>query len=51
VRGVGAVSLEDPRGNLTGDPWFSDGLRAVMWVSSAPVSISEIELMNLGARP
>ncbi len=51
VRGVGAASLDDPRGNLTGDPWFSDGLRAVMWVSSTPVSISEIELMDLGARP
>jgi hypothetical protein len=51
VRGVGAVTFDNPRGNLTGDPWFSDGLRAVMWVSGEPVSISEIELRDLGARP
>ncbi len=30
VGGVGFVSPEEPRGNLTGDPWFTDGNRAVM---------------------
>ena len=51
VGGVGSASFEQPRGNLTGDPYFTDGLRAVMWVSQAPVSISELELKNLGERP
>jgi hypothetical protein len=51
VGGVGAASFDEPRGNLTGDPYFTDGLRAVMWVSSTPVSIGEIELKDLGSRP
>jgi len=51
VRGVGSARFEQPRENLTGDPYFTDGLRAVMWASSSPVSISELELIDLGARP
>jgi hypothetical protein len=51
VRGVGPATFEQPRGNLTGDPYFTDGLRAVMWVSQKPVSISELELKDLGRRP
>ena len=43
VGGVGFVSLHEPRGNLTGDPWFTDGNRAVMLLSSEPVSVIEIE--------
>ena len=43
VKGVGAAPLAKPRGNLTGDPYFTDGLRAVMWVSSDPVSLEESE--------
>jgi len=33
VKGVGAASIDQPRGNLTGDPYFTDGYRAVLWVS------------------
>lgn len=44
--GVGEVSQDDPRGNLTGDPWFTDGLRLVLWLSSEPVAISELETLN-----
>ena len=51
VAGVGAASYESPRGNLTGDPYFTDGLRAVMWISGAPVSLDNIELIDLGANP
>jgi len=46
VGGVGFVSLEEPRGNLTGDPWFTDGNRAVMLLSSEPVSVVEIEWLD-----
>lgn len=42
-KGVGFVSPEEPRGNLTGDPWFTDGYRAVMRLSSEPISVIEIE--------
>lgn len=37
VRGVGQATPERPRTNLTGDPYFTDGLRLVVWVSSDPV--------------
>ena len=43
VDGVGAVPIEAPRHNLTGDPYFTDGLRVVLWVSSTPVDIADIE--------
>lgn len=45
MKGVGVVSAEDPRGNLTGDPWFTDGYRLVLWVTRDPRSIAEIEVL------
>ncbi|MFW2406083.1 MAG: LssY C-terminal domain-containing protein, partial [Gammaproteobacteria bacterium] len=48
VRGVGAAPFDEPRGNLTGDPYFTDGRRAVMWVSGSTVGIDEIEIAYLG---
>jgi hypothetical protein len=46
VGGVGEVPLNQPKGNLTGDPWFTDGYRLVLWVSSEPVPISEIQFLD-----
>ena len=46
VGGVGEVPMEQPRGNLTGDPWFTDGYRLVLWVTSEPVPISELQVLN-----
>ena len=43
VGGVGFVSPKEPRGNLTGDPWFTDGNRALMLLSDDPVSKTDIE--------
>jgi hypothetical protein len=43
VGGVGFVSPQEPRGNLTGDPWFTDGNRAVMLLTSTPTSVIEID--------
>ena len=45
VGGVGEVSYTQPKGNLTGDPWFSDGYRLVLWVSSIPVDIDDLEFV------
>jgi len=42
VGGVGFVSPDAPRGNLTGDPWFTDGNRAVMQLTSTPTDVIEI---------
>jgi hypothetical protein len=46
VKGVGEVSIDNPEGNLTGDPWFSDGYRIVLWVTSEPVPIDDLELLE-----
>ncbi|MBT8058010.1 MAG: LssY C-terminal domain-containing protein [Gammaproteobacteria bacterium] len=46
VGGVGEVSMDAPKGNLTGDPWFSDGYRLVLWVTSEPVALDEIDVLN-----
>ena len=46
VGGVGEVPIDRPQGNLTGDPWFSDGYRIVLWVGSDPVPIDEIEFLE-----
>lgn len=42
VKGVGAAAYEQPRGNLTGDPYFTDGYRAVLWVSGTPMAFSDV---------
>jgi hypothetical protein len=42
VKGVGAVPYEEPRRNLTGDPYYTDGLRAVIELSSEPVRPGEV---------
>jgi hypothetical protein len=46
VKGVGAAPIESPRQNLTGDPYFTDGLRAVLWVSSQPVAFEKLEFVE-----
>jgi hypothetical protein len=46
VKGVGSAPISEPRGNLTGDPYFTDGLRAVMWLSSAPVAMEAVEFVE-----
>ncbi len=46
ARGVGKVDQDAPRGNLTGDPWFTDGLRLVLWLSSQPVAIADLEYLD-----
>jgi LssY C-terminus len=43
ARGVGAATPESPRVNYTGDPYWTDGLRLVMWLSAEPVSYHNVE--------
>lgn len=42
VKGVGTATYSEPRDNLTGDPYFTDGNRAVLWVSSKPIAFSNV---------
>ena len=51
VKGVGAAPYEEPRGNLTGDPYFTDGLRAILWVSGKPQAFSDVGWIDWEAPP
>jgi hypothetical protein len=43
VKGVGAATRSKPRYNLTGDPYFTNGYRAVLVFDRRPHSFVEIE--------
>jgi hypothetical protein len=51
ARGVGEVTREAPRQNLTGDPWFSDGLRLVVFVAAEPRGAADFETLEWDAVP
>ena len=51
VKGVGTASYSEPRGNLTGDPYFTDGLRVVLWVSSKPIAFTDVGLNDWEVPP
>jgi hypothetical protein len=46
VKGVGRATIDEPRRNLTGDPYFTDGLRAVIQVSSDPIDFDDVIFLN-----
>jgi hypothetical protein len=39
-------SLDAPGKNLTDDPFFTDGLRAVMFLSERPVDYEDLRLLE-----
>lgn len=41
--GVGEISMDEPRGNLTGDIFFTDGRRAVMLLSADRVMWNDLD--------
>jgi LssY C-terminus len=43
VDGVGAAPASAPRTNLTGDPYYTDGLRAVVFLSDQTMQLGDIE--------
>jgi hypothetical protein len=51
VEGVGAAPISEPRQNLTGDPYFSNGHRAVLWVSSEPIEFDDVEFAGWATPP
>jgi len=46
VKGVGAAPRSAPRQNLTGDPYFTDGLRLIMFFDKRPTTLGEIEMLD-----
>ena len=43
VKGAGLATITKPRKSLNDDDYFTDGHRLVMWVSSEPVSFSDVQ--------
>jgi hypothetical protein len=46
VKGVGAVGKNAPRMNLVGDPFYTDGLRAVLFFEERPFKLSDIDFLD-----
>ena len=43
VDGVGSAAINQPRQNLMGDPYYTDGLRVVMWIPSGTLDMEDID--------
>jgi hypothetical protein len=46
VKGVGRATPSRPRENLTGDPYFTDGLRTVLFIEQGPISMNQIQAID-----
>jgi len=46
VKGVGRATPSRPRENLTGDPYFTDGLRVVLFIEQGPISMNQIQAID-----
>ncbi|MDB4442229.1 LssY C-terminal domain-containing protein [bacterium] len=46
VKGVGIVNKKAPRMNLVGDPFYTDGFRAVLFFEPRPYTLSDIEMLE-----
>ncbi len=51
VNGVGAAKPSKPRKNLTGDPYYTDGLRAVLFFAPGPISLEQIRTIDAWVQP
>ena len=51
VGGVGVHPREAPGRNLTGDPWWTDGGRAVLFLSEEAVPADEVRLLDWNVPP
>ena len=46
VKGADPAPVTQPHRNLTGDPYFTDGLRAVLLFERRPLALSEVEVFE-----
>jgi len=46
AKGIEPAPESRPHRNLTGDPFFTDGLRAVLVFERRPVSLDEVEVFE-----
>jgi len=45
-KGVGAAGEDAPRTNLVADPYYTDGLRAVMFFEPRPRSLADLDIIR-----
>ena len=45
LKGVGHASEQAPRTNLTGDPYYTDGLRAIIFLANQPRALESVEML------
>ena len=46
VEGVGSATFIEPRKNLRGDPYFTDGYRLVVWLSGKAFAMDDVEFVE-----
>jgi hypothetical protein len=46
VGGSNASTIDEPGRNLTGDPYYTDGLRLVMWIAAEPKDLQDIQYVD-----
>jgi len=46
VKGVGFARPSNPRTNLTGDPYFTDGVRSVLILRQGPIALDQIKTLD-----
>lgn len=46
VKGVGNARPSNPRNNLTGDPYFTDGYRAVLFLEQGPIALNQVKSLD-----
>jgi hypothetical protein len=46
VKGVGYARPSKPRANLTGDPYFTDGVRTVLLLRQGPIALDQIKSLD-----
>jgi len=46
VKGVGVVTKEAPKMNLVGDPFYTDGLRVVLFFEKKPYTLSDVGMLE-----
>jgi hypothetical protein len=46
IGGVGVSSMPNPRVNLTGEPYFTDGLRLVLFLNGQQRALDQIEFLD-----
>ncbi len=51
VEGVGPAHKDEPRYNDTRSPYFTDGLRAAIFISNVPTSLTEVDFFDWAHPP